>query len=587
MGASTKTPETLTAAARAAQLSLTARGDGAPSPTAGKISAADARARLALAVDRPANAAADLKVGDELDGSTMVLPVDAIRTYDRNPRLKENPKYLSIKESVRAQGVTNQLTVTKRPGETFYIPFGGGNTRVLVTQELWHETQDSRFKHLTVVYRKWRGDAANIAAHLAENNNRGDTSFWETARGLWDLKQELEKETGRILSASELNKEARRLGMDFGNSSVQAFLFSVEYLSPVGPWLRARGVNQTLKPCIGALHALCTQLGRSATDVRAAIDRVLEFTGELLQSQEANKAPDVEVKLDVDELVRSLSDAVAKLVNVPPARLPLMLAARAANPRMSADELLRMGTAAVPADASPAALDAFARHASRPALPDTAASHVRPSAPAASEPPVQLPLQPAMLASLAQPVPAASGESPADADPPAIPPDATDPSNAPDTVREILADITRVADLADVVAVCEAMPLGYYVELPEAGIASVDGRPCLDAALRRAGWHVLAALSGQFDRHLARRLPTGSRWRQLALGDPDGFASQLQAALAVEDEASRRVFGAGFMHTFFWHPQLGELFLQLWSWALHWRNAEPARFPDRIQDLLT
>jgi hypothetical protein len=204
MSSQTKTPETLTAAARAAQLSISAQGQAAQS-AGNKLSASDARARLALTTERPGNAAADLRVGDELDGSTMVLPVDAIHTYDRNPRLRENPKYLSIKESVRAQGgVTNQLTVTKRPGDAFYIPFGGGNTRVLVTQELWQETQDPKFKHLTVVYRKWRGDAANIAAHLAENNNRGDTSFWETAHGLWELKQELERELGRVLSATEL-----------------------------------------------------------------------------------------------------------------------------------------------------------------------------------------------------------------------------------------------------------------------------------------------------------------------------------------------------------------------------------------------
>src|SRR5215831_11270405 len=129
MGASAKTPETLTAAARAAQISIAAPGQ--PGQAAqDKISAADARARLALAVERPGNAAGDLKVGDELDGSTMVLPVDAIRTYEKNPRLRENPKYVSIKESVRAQGVTNPLTVTKRPGDDFYIPFGGGNTRI-------------------------------------------------------------------------------------------------------------------------------------------------------------------------------------------------------------------------------------------------------------------------------------------------------------------------------------------------------------------------------------------------------------------------------------------------------------------------
>lgn len=575
MSSQTKTPETLTAAARAAQLSLAAQGEAAQS-AGSKLHASDARARLALAAERPGNAAADLRVGDELDGSTMVLPVDAIHTYDRNPRLRENPKYLSIKESVRAQGgVTNQLTVTKRPGDAFYIPFGGGNTRILVTQELWQETQDPKFKHLTVVYRTWRGDAANIAAHLAENNNRGDTSFWETAHGLWELKQELERELGRVLSATELNKESRRLGMDFGNSSVQAFLFAVEYLSPIGPWLQARAVNQTLKPCVGALQGLCVQLGFGLPQARAAFDRVLELTGEMLRSQEAGKAPDADVRLDLEELVHALNGSVAQLLDLPPEALPLMLAARMANPRISAEELRRCAVRPV----------ANARGTGPPPGPTAGVSHELPRSPPQSQAPPashQLPLHPAMLA----PVPAVSPAPHATTIEPPQSPDPGDPANAPDTVRDILADITRAADLADVVAVCDAMPLGYYVELPPSGIDLVDGRPCASPEVRRAAWFVLAALSGQFDRALAATLPLESRWREFMAGTPDGFLPRLRSALGiVDEEAVAELDVVGHVHTFFWHPQLGELFLQLWSWALHWRKAEPARFIDRIQPL--
>jgi ParB family protein of integrating conjugative element (PFGI_1 class) len=574
MSSQTKTPETLTAAARAAQLSLAAQGEAAQ-PAGSKLSASDARARLALAAERPGNAAADLRVGDELDGSTMVLPVDAIHTYDRNPRLRENPKYLSIKESVRAQGgVTNQLTVTKRPGDAFYIPFGGGNTRILVTQELWQETQDPKFKHLTVVYRTWRGDAANIAAHLAENNNRGDTSFWETAHGLWELKQELERELGRVLSATELNKESRRLGMDFGNSSVQAFLFAVEYLSPIGPWLQARAVNQTLKPCVGALQGLCVQLGCGLPQARAALDRVLELTGEMLRSQEAGKAPDADVRLDLEELVHALNGSVAQLLDLPPEALPLILAARMANPRISAEELRRCAVRPV----------VNTRGASPPPGPTARVSHELPRSPPESPAPPashQLPLHPAMLA----PVPAVAPAPHATTIEPPQSPDPGDPANAPDTVRDILADITRAADLADVVAVCDAMPLGYYVELPQSGIDLVDGRPCASPAVRRAAWFVLAALSGQFDRELAATLPLESRWREFMDGTADMSMARLRSALGVVDECASAELDVGHVHTFFWHPQLGELFLQLWSWALHWRKAEPARFIDRIQPL--
>jgi ParB family protein of integrating conjugative element (PFGI_1 class) len=581
MSSQTKTPETLTAAARAAQLSVSAQGQAAQS-AGNKLSASDARARLALATERPGNAAADLRVGDELDGSTMVLPVDAIHTYDRNPRLRENPKYLAIKESVRAQGgVTNQLTVTKRPGDAFYIPFGGGNTRVLVTQELWQETQDPKFKHLTVVYRKWRGDAANIAAHLAENNNRGDTSFWETAHGLWELKQELERELGRVLSATELNKESRRLGMDFGNSSVQAFLFAVEYLSPIGPWLQARAVNQTLKPCVGALQGLCVQLGCGLPQARAALDRVLELTGEMLRSQEAGKAPDADVRLDLDELVHALNGSVAQLLGVPPEALPLMLAARTANPRISAEELRRC--AIRPAVLTPSGAAAPAAPAASTLREATRSQPQPPAAPASQ----QLPLHPAMLAPVATAAPGAPASGPnAGAIEQAHSPEPGDPSNAPATVREILADITRAADLADVVAVCDAMPLGYYVELPPSGIGLVDGRPCTNPEVRCAAWHVLAALSGQFDRGLAATLPIESRWREFMAGPVDGFTPRLRSALCiVGDESASTELAVGHVHTFFWHPELGELFLQLWSWALHWRKAEPARFIDRIQPL--
>lgn len=583
MSGPTKTPETLTAAARAAQLSIVAQGqDGSTSP--GKISAADARARLALAVERPGNAAADLHVGDDLDGSTMVLPVDAVRTYEKNPRTKPNPKYLSIKESVRAQGITNQLSVTKRPGEDFYIPFGGGNTRVLVLQELWQETQDSRFRHLTVVYRKWRGHAVNIAAHLAENNNRGDTTFWETACGLWSLKQELEQETGRILSATELNKESRRLGMDFGNSSVQAFLFAVEYLAPVGPWLQARAVNQSLKPCIGGHLALCSQLGCSSTEARTAVDRVLEMTGEMLRSREANESADVDIRLDVDDLVRSLNDAVAQLLHVPASQLPLMLAARAANPRISAEELRRTTIPATPPN-EPASLQSTSADPLRTegeGLPHSTETRT-PQAPAKLEA-LQLPLQPAMLAALPPAAPTmgdAVGQS--EESLAGNLHDEIDPSQAPETVHEILADITRVADLADVVAVCDSMPLRYYVELPD-DISTVDGRPAEDIDLRKAGWFVLAGLSGQFDRRLVQKLPTASRWRTLALGSRHELLSQVHKALRISEQQAA-LAGAEHLHQFFWHPELGELFLQLWSWAFHWRGAEPARFLDRVTPL--
>lgn len=304
-----RTPETLTAAERATQLAIASNGGNRPVPLSRKPTVSEIRAaasfKAAMNEEKPVNAAAGMKVGDEFDGSQMQLLVSSIQPCDKNPRTGPNPRYQQIKESIRAQGVTNQLTVTRRPGVEQYMPYGGGNTRLLIVQELLKETGEERWKRLTVTYRAWPGDAAVIAAHLVENEQRGDTSYWEKAQGIASLKQELEKESGRILTVADINSEARRLGMDFGLKTVQDFLFAVEWLRPIGPRTQAEMVRNVLKPTITGLLGVCDRLGQKNATTRAAIDQSLTLAGEAAaQTGEADKA------LDVEDLVRSLQRSV-------------------------------------------------------------------------------------------------------------------------------------------------------------------------------------------------------------------------------------------------------------------------------------
>jgi ethanolamine utilization microcompartment shell protein EutS len=46
-----------------------------------------------------------------------------------------------------------------------------------------------KLRRIHVVTRKWPGEAAVIAAHLSENDNRGDISFWERAQGVMNLQE--------------------------------------------------------------------------------------------------------------------------------------------------------------------------------------------------------------------------------------------------------------------------------------------------------------------------------------------------------------------------------------------------------------
>ena len=53
------------------------------------------------------------------------------------------------------------------------------------------------------------------------------------------LKKEFECESGKPLTAGELNRELKERGLNYGIKTLQNFAFAVEQLSPVGEWLKA------------------------------------------------------------------------------------------------------------------------------------------------------------------------------------------------------------------------------------------------------------------------------------------------------------------------------------------------------------
>ena len=160
----------------------------------GKVSL-DERRRLvaqSLQVGNPGNNARDLAgQGDPRTESQIELSVDEIRPYENNPRRATNAKFEDIKESIRTSGLRSPLTVTRRPGESHFIVEAGGNTRLLALRQLWAETRDPRFRKLVVLFRPWRSESHVLTAHLIENEQRGEMTFWDKACGIVALKSRL------------------------------------------------------------------------------------------------------------------------------------------------------------------------------------------------------------------------------------------------------------------------------------------------------------------------------------------------------------------------------------------------------------
>lgn len=188
--------------------------------------------------------AESLQVGNPLNRSKVLpeqadpkhdcqieLRVDDIRPYEHNPRRANNAKFAEIKESIRSTGIRNPLTVTRRPGEQHFIVEAGGNTRLLAIQQLWAETRDPRFEKLMVLFRPWRSEGHILVAHLIENEQRGELTFWDKANGIIALRARFEEEKGRPLSLRQLEEELKATGFSVGLATLSHSLYATTRLA--------------------------------------------------------------------------------------------------------------------------------------------------------------------------------------------------------------------------------------------------------------------------------------------------------------------------------------------------------------------
>lgn len=205
-----------------------------PAGTRVRPTSIEERRRLvaeSLQVGNPLNRSKELpEQADPRHDCQIELRVDDIRPYEHNPRRANNAKFAEIKESIRSTGIRNPLTVTRRPGEQHFIVEAGGNTRLLAVQQLWAETRDSRFEKLTVLFRPWRSEGHVLVAHLIENEQRGELTFWDKANGILALKAQFEEEKGRPLSLRQLEDELKAAGFSVSKASLGHYLYATARL---------------------------------------------------------------------------------------------------------------------------------------------------------------------------------------------------------------------------------------------------------------------------------------------------------------------------------------------------------------------
>lgn len=178
--------------------------------------------------------------GDPIATMSMVLEVDCVKPYDGNVRLVPNPKYDELHLAIATQGpeAAGVLPITRRPGDELYMIARGGNTRLQIIQEI-AKRGDARFKTLQCLFHPWPGEAKVLADHIAENENRGETTFIEKSLALKSLRQRMEEEASEPISLREFERRladpAFKFGIKVSKSQLSRCQYAAEFLYPLLP----------------------------------------------------------------------------------------------------------------------------------------------------------------------------------------------------------------------------------------------------------------------------------------------------------------------------------------------------------------
>lgn len=444
----------------------------------------------------------ELPAADPVSVTQLLVEVDHIRPYDHNPRRERNPQYDDIKDSIRAQGgLNNPLTITRRPGESLYVVESGGNTRLQILKELWMETQDERFHRIHCLFRPWVSEAHVLTAHLIENDTRGDLIFIDRALAVRELRRIMEGEAGRALSLRQLAEALQSRGYGLAPGMLSRMDYAVDVLLPLIPETLRAGLGRPQIERIRRLESVCCQFW---CDERG--EDSSQFEALFANTLSEHDGPG----WNLDKVQQRLEAGLAEVLDISLKHVRLEIDARLAGERAGVS---------VPLPPS-APSDAKEHVKTGPDSSPVPESHSKSTTNEAAATPASVSTHPTLKS---EPTPTL-GESP-----PEIQPFSTTPVSESDS-DDLEFSRRRALDLARRVAECHglqccvkeapALGMGYLIDVPEAPIIPIEGRP--DAAAQRHRqwvWWLLLSLSEQVvDPDRLARTPEPFVLRNLILG---------------------------------------------------------------------
>lgn len=445
----------------------------------------------------------DLPAADPIMPMPMIVEIDRIDLYDRNPRRERNVAYADIRDSVRSRGMDHPLTITRRPDAQNYMIEAGGNTRLMILKELWQETGNERFYRIHCLFRPWVSEINVLAAHLIENETRGDLIFIDKALGVRDLKRQLAQETGEDLSLRRFSESLSALGYRASKSLLSMMDYAVDVLLPLIPQALRAGMGRPKIQSIRRIESACRGYWHDRNAVMVEFDALF---ADALSSLDCDG-------IDTETLQETIESRIANLLDIPINHVRLDLDVRLFQAGVSIDggDHDNVSTPGPPS-ASQAGVDLAGNppaDEAKVARATSGAHHIPESA--SAHPPSVPPLN----------TPARATVTPTD-----------DPQDAPPSRRELPSDLKSLRsrayvlalklanrhDLESLVAPTSSQGLGFWVEVPETPLLS--SKPTRNTELFRCWvWWWLLALSEEFSAEHVIFLPETSLIRHMLLTD--------------------------------------------------------------------
>ena len=273
----------------------------------------------------------EAKPGDSAYGTSVIrLKVTEVGVYEYNPRTQENEKYPDILASIESRGLEQALYITKRPGSNQWILARGGKTRLTALQALAAK-DPAKWLYHDFLIKLFSKESDLLASHLIENIQRSDMSFWDTAKGLMTMRDEMVKELSFSLNLKDFGQRLKGTGLDTAERDLQEYFFAIGYLAGLGDLsqkLAKDHVRSVLRPQYQNLRFISAKAAEGDTE---GFDTLYLFWVE--------SYPNEHKTYDCSSLQKHINFNVSQYLNVSEDELAMMVEGYKRNNNATFDEL--------------------------------------------------------------------------------------------------------------------------------------------------------------------------------------------------------------------------------------------------------